>query len=522
MIRLMKLKVLFVFVLAGSAVALAQSPPKNWFLLDPTIDHFDGVSAERAYSELLKGKTSQTVIVAVIDGGVDVTQEDLKSKIWVNPKEVPSNNIDDEKNGYVDDINGWDFIGGKTGDVQFDQFEITRLYKEMNAKYGNTTAAAGDAGYQKYLDIKQAYDDKSAESRIDYIFYKPLLNDMDAIFAAAGSTDPTVEQLESLTSIPDSLTKAKSILVKYMKQGSTAKEIYDDVKEAVDMVSADAEYHYNPDYDSRWIVGDNYNDINQRNYGNNDVTGPDATHGTHVAGIIGADRNNDIGVKGIADNVKILVVRCVPDGDERDKDVGNSIRYAVDNGAKVINMSFGKAYSYNKKAVDDAMKYAMDHDVLLVHGAGNDAVNCDVTQVFPNKYFEDGGVATNYINVGASTADGGVAMFSDYGKKNVDVFAPGVAIYSTVPGNKYRNLQGTSMASPMVAGVAALIRSYYPSLTAPQVRDILIKSCTKMKDKVKAPGAAEDAKPVKWKDLCVSGGIVNAYKAVQLAEKKAK
>ncbi|MFI5135385.1 MAG: S8 family serine peptidase, partial [Chitinophagales bacterium] len=359
--------------------------------------------------------------------------------------------------------------------------------------------------------------------------YKGLLDHMDSLFKAIGNTDPTVEQLENLKSIPDSLQRAKLILVQYMKEGNSAAELYDDLEEAVNEVAADAQYHYNVDYNSRAIVGDNYDDVSERYYGNNDVAGPDPMHGTHVAGIIAADRNNNIGIKGIADNVKILVVRSVPDGDERDKDIGNSIRYAVDMGAKVINMSFGKGYSYNKKAVDDAMKYAEEHDVLIVHGAGNDAENADVKKVYPNKYFENGGVANNFINVGASKWDNNVAMFSDYGKKNVDLFAPGVSIYSTVPGNKYRNLQGTSMASPMVAGVAAMIRSYFPSLTAPEVREILIKSCTKMKGKVALPGEQSEqdkddqkAKMVKWKQLCVSGGIVNAYKAVELAEKKAK
>jgi len=530
MIRIRKIVVLsFTLVAVWFSLTFAQSaPPQDWFLLDPSTDHYNGVSAERAYNELLKGKTSQTVIVAVIDGGIDVTHEDLKSKIWTNPKEIPDNKIDDDKNGYVDDVHGWNFIGGKNGSVQYDQFELTRLYKQLNQKYGNvTTASNGDPQYQQYQDIKQEFDQKSAESLINYKFYKGLSDHMDSIFKAAGNKNPTVDQLENLT-VPDSLQRAKLILIQYMKEGNSAADLYDDLKEAVNEVSADAQYHYNVDYNSRTIVGDNYDDASEKYYGNSDVAGADPMHGTHVAGIIAADRNNNIGIKGIADNVKILVVRAVPDGDERDKDIANSIRYAVDNGAKVINMSFGKAYSYNKKAVDDAMKYAEEHDVLLVHGAGNDAENADANKVFPNKFFEDGGVANNFINVGASKWDNNVAMFSDYGKKNVDLFAPGVSIYSTVPGNKYRNLQGTSMASPMVAGVAAMLRSYFPSLTAPQVRDILIKSCTKMKGKVALPGNEGDSKSdqktkmVKWKDLCVSGGIVNAYNAVKLAEKKAK
>jgi cell wall-associated protease len=305
-----------------------------------------------------------------------------------------------------------------------------------------------------------------------------------------------------------------------MKDGTTALEIRDELADGINEMKAAAEYYYNPDFNSRSIVGDHYDDATERYYGNNDVTGPDAMHGTHVAGILGADRDNNLGIKGFAENVKILTVRCVPDGDERDKDVANSIRYAVDQGAKVINMSFGKGYSYNKKAVDDAMKYAMDHDVLLVHGSGNDNLDVDTAVVFPNKFFADGGVANNFINVGASMWDNRVAEFSNYGKKNVDVFAPGAQIYSSVPGNKYRNLQGTSMASPVVAGVAAMIRSYFPQLTAPQVREILMKSVVKMPKKVLIPG--DEKKKAKLKKLCASGGVVNAYNAVKLAEKRTR
>ncbi|HYV91313.1 MAG TPA: S8 family peptidase [Chitinophagales bacterium] len=507
----------------------AQSLPQNWFLLDPKTDHYYGVSAERAYNELLQGKNSTTVIVAVIDGGVDVTHEDLKNKVWVNPKEIPGNNIDDDRNGYIDDVNGWDFIGGSDSDVQYDQFELTRLYKLLHDKFGENTSAAATTGnteYQRYLRIKHDYDVKSAESRMNYTMYNRFLTVMNDLFEAVGSDNPTLEQIQNFRPADTSiiLINAQQIVLSMMKQGTSAAELRTEIEEGIDEVRADAEYHYNPDYDPRPIVGDNYNDASQRYYGNNHVAGPDPLHGTHVSGIIAADRDNNMGIKGIAENVKILVVRCVPDGDERDKDVANSIRYAVDMGAKVINMSFGKGYSYNKKAVDDAMKYAMDHDVLLIHGAGNDGMNIDTATVVPNKYFEDGGVANNFINVGANMWDNRVARFSDYGKKNVDLFAPGVQIYSTVPGNKYRNLQGTSMASPMVAGVAAMIRSYFPQLTAVQVKEILMKSVVKMPKKVMVPADEMDPKAkmkkAKLKKLCVSGGVVNAYNAVKLAEKK--
>ncbi|MBK7099262.1 MAG: S8 family serine peptidase [Sphingobacteriales bacterium] len=265
------------------------------------------------------------------------------------------------------------------------------------------------------------------------------------------------------------------------------------------------------------IVNDNENDINDRFYGNNNlyVSKDGAMHGTHVAGIIGADRNNGKGMDGVADNVKLMSLRAVPDGDEHDKDIAVAIRYAADNGARVINMSFGKSFSPEKKWVDDAVKYAESKGVLMVHAAGNDAKNVDTTFNFPSAYYLDGTRPVNWITVGASgdeKAKGLVAPFSNYGKKEVDVFAPGMQIYSTVPGgNTYQNQQGTSMASPVVAGLAAFIMSYYPDLTASQVKEIIMKTVSKPIKKVKQPGTDND---VLLSDISVSGGIVNGYEAI--------
>jgi subtilisin family serine protease len=496
----------------------SQTPPNNWFLLDPVKDKVFGVSADRAYDELLKGKTSTTVIVGVLDIGVDATHEDLKNVIFINPKEIAGNKLDDDKNGYVDDINGWNFIGGANGNVQYDNMELTRVYRKLSDKYAVSTTDSSD--YMYYLFIKMQFNEKAGEVLTNYKRYNSFLSKLNALIELTGEEDPSKDQIQNLQNVPDSLLLAQASTIRIMSDGTKAKELADDIKEGIEGMKADAEYHYNTSFNPRTIVGDDYNDATQKFYGNNNIAASDPTHGTHVAGIIAADRTNNIGVKGIADNAKILAIRCVPDGDERDKDVANSIRYATDMGAKVINMSFGKGYSWDKKAVDDAIKYAASKDVLIVHGSGNDNLNADIEDVFPNKYYEDGGEATNYINVGASKWDNEVASFSNYGKKSVDIFAPGVRIYSTVPGNGYRNLQGTSMASPVVAGVAAVIREYYPSLSAVEVKDILMKSVVKMKKKVTLPGS--DDKKVKLKKICVSGGVVNCYKAVQLAEKRVK
>ena len=292
---------------------------------------------------------------------------------------------------------------------------------------------------------------------------------------------------------------------------------------AIDYFTTQAEYHYNKEFDPRPIVGDDYDDPYQRDYGNNDFEGPDALHGTHVAGIIAAERNNEVGMNGVADMARIMTVRAVPDGDERDKDVAAAIVYAVDNGASIINMSFGKGYSWNKEIVDEAVKYAAKNDVLFVHAAGNSNQNNDITNNFPNDTYEKSGwfskssADNHWIEVGAlgpALNENLPASFSNYGKEEVDLFAPGVAIYSTLPDNEYQNLQGTSMAAPVVAGVAALIRSYFPDLTAKQVKEILMESVTPIDLDVKKPGTEEI---VPFSSLSVSGGALNAHQAVKLA-----
>ena len=271
------------------------------------------------------------------------------------------------------------------------------------------------------------------------------------------------------------------------------------------------------------IVGDDYKNSYEKGYGNNDVEGPDAQHGTHVGGIVGAKRNNDIGMDGVADNVQLMSVRAVPDGDERDKDVANAIIYSVDNGAKVINMSFGKGFVYDKKAVDKAVKYAEKKGVLLVHAAGNSSLDTDVEDNYPNKYCNDKRKRkpySNWIEVGALSWKGAEDMpatFTNYGAKNVDVFAPGVDIYSTIPGSEYEPLSGTSMASPVTAGVAALVWSYYPELTVQELRKILVETSVKVDQEVNVPGS-RGAKKMPFSEMSNTGGVVNAYNALKAAE----
>jgi len=510
-----------------------QPAPANWFNLDPEQNKIQGVSTERAY-EYLKNRPSQTVVVAVIDSGIDIDHEDLKDKIWTNEKEVPGNGIDDDKNGYVDDVHGWNFIGGKDGrPVAYDTQELTRLYVALKDKFEGPQAARlqkkEKENYALYKQVKAEFEKELQETQAQYSQFQQL---NDAYQTASGIVKQhlnrdnfTLQDLENISTTDQRVNQARMLILSMAENKLTA----DVFKEGEDYFLSKLKYHLNPNYNSRDIVGDDPNNLKERNYGNNDVKGSDAEHGTHVAGIIGANRTNNIGIKGIADNVKIMVVRAVPDGDERDKDVANAIYYAVDNGARVINMSFGKEYSPNKEAVDEAVKYAASKGVLLVHAAGNSAKNIDNANNFPTKKVSAKKEVKNWIEVGASAYTDSAAVFvgdfSNYGKNTVDVFAPGVDIYSTVPDQKYEANSGTSMAAPATTGVSALLLSYYPNLTAEQVRDIIMKSTVKHKDlKVNKPseGESKKAEMVPFDSLSVSGGVVNAYEAVRLAETMVK
>jgi cell wall-associated protease len=522
--------------------ASAQSKaPDNWFNLDASENSVNGVSTERMYSQLLKGKKGQTVIVAVIDGGVDAQHEDLKDIMWINPREIPNNGIDDDNNGYIDDIHGWNFLGGKDGrSVHHETLEKVRVYASQRAKFANvdvTKLSKSDKkAYDEFEKTKKEIDDELKEAKENLEQYEMtktiILNGLDAVETALSGKAITKENLDAIEPKDNkSLQAGKGILLKRVaakKDVSTMalvkEEFSEQLQEAIDYFEGKSK-QYDPDFNPRAdIVKDNYADSYEKNYGNNDVKGPEAMHGTHVAGIIGAVRTNNKGMKGVADNVRIMAIRCVPDGDERDKDVANSIIYAVDNGAQVINMSFGKSYSWDKAAVDKAVKYAQSKDVLLVHAAGNDSKDNDnkANNNFPKAAFEKAGwfkpkKAKNWIEVGALSwkkDENVVANFSNYGQKDVDLFAPGVDIYSTAPEGKYKNLSGTSMASPVTAGVAAVIRSYYPELTAEQVKECLEKSVVKQNYKVKKPGS-EDKVP--FSSLSRTGGVVNVFEAVKMA-----
>jgi cell wall-associated protease len=517
-------------VISGFSQESKQDVPTDWFLRDPETDSLQGVSAERTYETLLKNQPSKTVLVAVIDSGIDIDHEDLKNVIWINEKEIPNNGIDDDKNGYVDDVHGWNFIGGKDGNVGPDTYELTREVIRLSKKFEGADSVKAKKKnkneFATYLKLKDKYQKLKLKNEQQYKLYAGLyhytLASLDTLKKHFKTDTLDPQAVKNLTSKDPSLLFAKSVISGiYKNAGDDApiEEYLNQVKEGVDYYAVIVKYGYNADFDSRKVVGDNYFNVNEKGYGNNDVKGPDPLHGTHVAGIIAADRKNSIGIKGIADNVKIMPVRAVPNGDERDKDIANAIIYAVDNGAKIINMSFGKSFSPEKEAVDKAVKYAEQKGVLLIHAAGNDGDDIDTKKNFPSKKYLNGKEAKNWIEVGASAWGSGadfVGNFSNYGKKSVSLFAPGVKIYSTTPGNTYKNEDGTSMASPSTAGVAALLMSYFPHLTALQVKDVLIKSSRKFDGmKVQKPGSKE---LIPFSELSSSGGLVNAYEAVKMAQ----
>ncbi len=525
-------------LLALSANAQKETTPNGWHMMDKETDGYYGVSAAKAY-DFIKSKNlkSKTVIVAVIDSGIDTLHEDLKPILWTNPKEIPGNGIDDDKNGYIDDIHGWNFLGGKDGsNVKEDSYEAARVYHGLKAKYEgkeiNESELKSDER-QEYTMWKKAKakimgEDEEGGGGGDIVMLRKLgvnLKESDSILKAAiGKPVFTGNELNAFLPQDAAARKAKNSLLGLMKLNNqldaTNKDFLDGFDEYLSGEERKEEAKTTPPQLYRaTVVKDDETNINDRFYGNNDIMASTSMHGTHCSGIIGAVRNNGVGVDGIADNVRIMMIRAVPDGDEHDKDIANAIRYAVNNGAQVISMSFGKDFSPQKQWVDDAFRYAESKNVLLVHAAGNDNKNVDVEDNFPSPVYINGkGRAANVITVGASgdPKNGGLtASFSNYGKNEVDVFSPGVKIYSTLPGgNTYGNLNGTSMACPLVAGIAALTLEYFPTLSAKQLKYVIEKSAQMPPYKVTKPGTDE---MVNLSDISKTGGIVNAYEALKLA-----
>ena len=503
---------------------------KVWSATDLATDTIPGMSVDKAYAELIPNLKGTNVIVAVIDSGIDIEHEDLKNVIWINRGEIPNNGIDDDKNGFIDDVHGWNFLG----DIVGENLEFTRIVRRyddaFNGKDATEISEVDMESFVLYQKAKAEHSKNYSESEANRDRYTQMLNQITEanalISEKLGKEDYTVEELTAITDPSVEEQKNIAVLTQMLSYGRSIPEFTERIKGAVNYYGGQMKNHFNMDTDFRGVLGDNPYDISDTSYGNNDVDGPnpkkeDALHGTHVAGIIAAERGNGIGMDGVARNVEIMVVRAVPDGDEYDKDVALAIRYAVDNGAKVINTSFGKGYSQNPEWVWDAIKYADKKDVLIVNAAGNDGIDLDITTSYPNDQNGTGEeMSDNFITIGALNYKYGeemVATFSNYGATSVDLFSPGVKIWSTTPLDTYKYLQGTSMASPNVAGIAAMIRSYYPKLSAKQVKQVLMDSGLHSSNPVIVGGEESNIQP--FDAISKSGNTANLYNALIMASK---
>ncbi|OUS02357.1 peptidase S8 [Flavobacteriales bacterium 33_180_T64] len=485
---------------------LTEIEQKTWSHLDLIKDTIPGMSVHKAYTELIKNKKGKTIIVAVIDSGIDIDHEDLNDVIWTNKNEIPNNGKDDDNNGYIDDIHGWNFLG----EARFEQLEYVRLLvsgDRNNPRYSEALSEYNETN-QKYLNLKAQYEQLINEVNVaDKIVSKHLKK--------KGYTITEVNAIKTENkALQESVALIQFIFRSDFETIAVAMTAFEN---DLTKITNRLNYHLNKTFKGRQ-TDDDINDLTDVGYGNGNVKPIDKSenHGTHVAGIIAAERNNSKGVKGVANNVKIMAIRNTPSGDEYDKDVALAIRYAVDNGAKIINMSFGKYYSPHSDWVRDAIAYAGDKDVLIIHGAGNESLNLDLKNSFPNDQLNsDVEVSDNFLSVGAITqkyGSGLIAKYSNYGKINVDVFAPGSAIHSTFPENSYETIQGTSMAAPAVAGIAALIRSQYPKLTASEVKQIIMESGVSINTKLVVAGDSNTIKELH--QISKSGKIVNAYNAL--------
>lgn len=521
--------------------ASVQDPLKDkdlmtWYHKDFASSKVYGVNTDNAYKYLeSKGLKPKSVVVAVLDSGVEVDHPGLKNNMWKNPNEVPNNGKDDDGNGYIDDVHGWNFMGSAKGDIDVDNMEVTRVVKKYKSVFEGENSAENKANQAKmpeefamYMQSKEIFNKKSMEARQQYqsiqmvnqfipVMVK-LLNGKPFTQETLSAIKPATQQeaialnvMGNMVNDPEAVGKSPEDFQKYMEE---------EMKTYLDYYGQQATQQYNLDFDPRAeLVGDNYDDYTEKHYGNNNYEGPDAGHGTHVAGIIAGLPQGEEVQYGVAHKVaKIMAVRTVPNGDERDKDVANSIRYAVDNGAKILNMSFGKPVSPGKKVVWDAFRYAEKKGVLLVKAAGNDNEDIQNSVHYPTNFkdpADDKPFLKNMIVVGASTKDAETlrAGFSNFNSKMVDVFAPGQQIYSTVPDAKYKYEQGTSMASPVVAGAAAVLLAYMPELKPEQIIEALVKTSNKSTVDAALPG---DLKAT-FDTISRAGGVIDVRKAAEYA-----
>ena len=538
--RILKIPLVVVDNVPLKASELSENELKSWGYLDLAKDTVPGMSVNRAYDEIIKTKKGKTTIVAVIDSGIDIDHEDLENVIWTNPNEIPNNGKDDDNNGYVDDVHGWNFLG----DAYDEQLEYVRLLTKGDTSNPDYERAEKEyeEELQKYTRLHNEYNNYQNQYREYKKNYGQLLEKLNAadevIAKHLNKQEYSKDEVNDITDLSQAIQESVSVMKYIYSTGfNSAADAKKEIEAGLNQINDDLQQleeslvdinerlnsNLNKDLKGR-KTNDDPDDLSDVGYGNNNVKpiAENEEHGTHVAGIIAAERNNNKGINGVANNVKIMTLRVVSNGDEYDKDVALAIRYAADNGAKVVNMSFGKYYSPHSDWVRDAIVYAAKKDVLLVSGAGNESLDLDQKANYPNDQVNNGPeISDNYLTVGALEPKYGldmVAEYSNYGNINVDVFAPGSDIYSTIPNNNYQSFDGTSMASPAVAGIAALLRSQYPGLTASQVKHIIMDSGLLLTAKVEV---GETSNPlIPFNELSRSGKIINLYNALIMASGK--
>ncbi len=518
---------------------LKEHELKNWYHKDIIEDTIPGISLDKAYRELIKNKKGKEVIVAIIDTKLDIHHEDIKQQIWINTNEIADNGIDDDKNGYIDDINGWNFLGNQSGeDIVYSNFESMRIIRKYDSIFSATSEEENIEGeykeqYSLYKKAKELRELELNQIEKDKKYGKFLFETYPKSKKALQKFFPnenyTITQLDSLynTYKKDSILGP---LIYYMADYKKYKLSPKWINNYQKSVESRIKTSLNFEYDERIIIGDTPENLENIKYGNNKVWNDSLPfqHAIKVAGVLAADSNNNKGIKGVFNTVKIMSL-CVASsgGDEHDKDIALAIRYAVDNGAKIINMSFGKPLSMYREWVEDAIRYAESKDVLIVCSAGNDNKEIDQENShFPNDYTDNGvEISNNLVKVGATTYTlnkNFKAYFSNYSAKNVDVFAPGHEIYTTIYNNEYGFISGTSLAAPIVSGVAALLMSHYPDLKASQIKEILMKSGVSYNIDVEIKQEDGTKKPIPFSQLSKSGKVVNAYNALVLAEQISK
>lgn len=502
----------------------AQEAQQFWHHADIKEDGIPGISLNQAL-DYLEGRPSKRVLVAIIDSGYEIDHDAFEGKLWVNAGEIVGNGKDDDGNGFVDDVNGWNFLGGAEDNIVNETLELTREYRRLKPKYENAKSSKSKE-YRYWKEVEANYlkerDETYASAERFFTRYNDVTYSYNLLSGYTKVDTLSVDALNTINSEDSVVIKASQSMMgilTFLGGKGTLDQILESASGAYEYYDYQYNYAYNLDFDPRDKVGDDPSNLREKGYGNNaieDVRGYGGSHGTHVAGIVGGEDY------GVTSNVEFMFIRAVPGGDERDKDVANAIFYAVDNGAQVINMSFGKDYSPNEDYVREAVAYAESKGVLMIHAAGNDGKNNDKNLSYPDGSVSSKKKSGAWIEVGASSQSFDEklpASFSNYGKNNVDLFAPGVGILSSVPGNTYEPNSGTSMAAPVVAGISALLLSYFPDLEATEIKNILMRSAKSIDLEVIKPRSEER---VKFSELSKAGGIVNAYEAVKLADQRIK